>query len=85
MWLFAVKYLQIFFFFFFAQRVLKKEKGVDLFPSKFLQSLPGLHSKIISSNFAFSEIWGFAWLKNKISIPVNINNAPLSKNNINFK
>lgn len=78
MWLFAVKYLQIFF----AQRVLGKEREVDLFPSKFPWSLPGSHPEIISSNFTFSGIWGFAQLKNKIFIPVNTNDAPLFKYNI---
>lgn len=70
---------------FFAQRVLGKEREVDLFPSKFLWSLPGSHSQIISSNFALSGIWGFAGLKNRIFVPVNTNDAPIFKYNINFK
>lgn len=80
MWLFAVKYLHLFF----CPKSFGKGEG-SWFISKFPWSLPGSHPETISSNFAFSGIWGFVKLKNKTFIPVNTNDAPLFKYNINFK
>lgn len=81
MWLFAVKYLHLFFF--CPKSFGKEEESWFIF--KFPWSLPGSHPEIISSIFAFCGMWGFAKLKNKTFIPLNTNDAPLFKYNINFE